>query len=177
MTLEKGKYYLKKELIEICKEHNIPYSNLSKIEIEERIKYFQDFGKTLEAKKFQSNDTNFIPSIEKIIPLSYKNDLKNREFFKSYIKGFKYNIRFLEFIKHAKGIKTYKDAIDFYIETKNVKNEIIAPQFKYNNYIRDFLKANQHLSKSDAIKCWNSKKLIMGDHKYESSDLGFLTPL
>lgn len=175
MMLEKGRYYLKKELIEICKKYNLPYANLSKIEIEDRIKYFQDFGKILEAKKIQANDKNFTPSLEKIIPLSYKNDLKNREFFKSHIKGFKYNIRFLEFIKHAKGVKTYKNAIDFYIETKNIKNEIIAPQFKYNNYIRDFLKSNPALSKSDAIKCWNCKKLVIGDHKYEVKDLNFLT--
>lgn len=177
MILQNGKYYLKKELEEICKKYHIHYLHLSKIEIEERIKYFEDTGKILPSKKVQSNDKNFIPSLEKIIPISYKNDLKNREFFKSHIKGFRYNIRFLEFMKNAKGSKTYKDAIEFYNQTKDLKNSEIAPQFKYNTYIRDFMQANRHLSKSDAIKCWNCKKLTIGDHKYKASDLDFLTSL
>jgi hypothetical protein len=84
----------------------------------------------------------------------------------------------MEWMEKNKGIKTYKDAIEMYnkikIEKKSGKKNLIGAQFEYNQYTRDFFENNPGLTIKDCIKCWNYKKRIKGNHKYEKSDLDIL---
>jgi len=73
--------------------------------------------------------------------------------------------------------KTLKDAIEQWIlidsdRKTNKSPKVIAPQFEYNTYIRDFLKDN-HTTREMAIKYWNVKKKLRGDNIYKRSDLDF----
>ena len=71
--------------------------------------------------------------------------------------------------------RSYREAIDqwnkiYLLKKKGLKWEI-SPQFEYNQYTRDFFKANPSASKDDAIKCWKYKKSLPGPNKYERKDL------
>jgi hypothetical protein len=71
--------------------------------------------------------------------------------------------------------KTYKDAIDAYMEIENTKGKAeIGKQFQYNQYIRDFFENNTDKTLTDAIECWKYKKSLKGTNKYEASDLKIL---
>lgn len=54
-------YYLKKELIDFCRENNLPISG-GKIELTDRIAYFFDTGKVLKTstKRKTTKDVGFI---------------------------------------------------------------------------------------------------------------------
>lgn len=175
MNFEEGVYYLKQELIDFCKELEIPYSGFSKLELEAQIKSYLKTGRILFKALPKITNLELPIVLEGIISPNYKNDLKHREFFQKYNPKFKYNIRFLAWIKENKGKKTYKEALDFYNKTQDLKNEEIAPQFKYNTYIRDFFKAFPNKTKEEAIKCWNYKKNIKGNHTFEVNDIKMLT--
>ena len=176
MNFEEGVYYFKRELIDLCKELEIPYSGFSKLQLETQIKAYLKTGRPLFKSISSMVKTNRVYPLvlDGIISPNYKNDLKHREFFQKYNPKFKYNIRFLAWIKENKGKKTYKEALDFYNETKDLKNEEIAPQFEYNTYIRDFFKAFPDKTREDAIKCWNYKKNIKGNHAFEVEDVKVL---
>ncbi len=60
--------------------------------------------------------------------------------------------------------------------TKSQTNpKIIAPQFEYNRYLRDFLADNPNAKRATGIKLWNLKKSLRGDNKYKKEDLKLFT--
>jgi len=48
----------------------------------------------------------------------------------------------------------------------------IAPQFEYNQFIRDFFSdpKNQGKSREEAIEAWNTIKKLPGNNKYNSNN-------
>jgi hypothetical protein len=185
MTLPKtkqeflDKYYLKSELLEICKENNLP-QNGSK---ENLVQYICDFIENKETVKIKSNpkktSNHFIPESDKIIDVNYSNNEVHREFFVKEIGvRFKYNVPFMKWMNEKKGKKTYAEAIEIWnkilLEKKSGKKNKIGTQFEYNQYTRDFFENNPKLSREDCIKCWNYKKNQTGKHKYGKEDLKIL---
>ena len=172
-------YYLKNELISICKKHNLPVTG-SKANL---LKYICNYIENKPVKKIKvkqkiaSND--FEPSPKKIIDKNYKNNEIHRLFFvKTIGKHFKFNIQFMNWMNENKGKRKYKEAIEIYnkilLDKKSGKKRNIGKQFEYNQYTRDFFENNPKLSREDCIKCWNYKKKHIGKRKYEKMDLKIL---
>ncbi len=167
-------YYLKKELVEFCRNNCLQTSG-SKQEIIERIAYFLETGKktTAASKHKVSASIGEITGSALIEPDIVCSE-KHRAFFKNKIgKNFSFNVSFQKWLKNNVG-KTYADAIDAYydiLEEKKTSKTVIDKQFEYNAYIRDFFADNQGMSLDDAIKCWKYKKSLEGHNRYEKSDL------
>jgi hypothetical protein len=75
--------------------------------------------------------------------------------------------------------KTLSDAVEAWIQIHHQKKSgqtpgKIAPQFQYNQYMRDFLADNPSRTPADARHCWNKKKQFKAPHRYEPGDLTFL---
>ena len=179
-------YFLKEELKEFCRNEGLKISG-SKTQLEERIIYYLDTGKSLEESKNNSrtnsnisrDDTNTQEiTLDSILGENFKCSEDKREFFEKEIgKGFKFKVKFQKWLK-ANPNKTYQDAINAYHELENSNEKtVIDKQFQYNQYVRDFFKDNEDKTLNDAIKCWNYKKSIKGHNKYEKSDLCILTDM
>lgn len=187
-------YFLKEELKEFCRNEGLKISG-SKNQLEKRIIYYLDTGKSLDdSNSIEKDDKPIRPNFQKsdktkasiskeirldsILGENFKCSEDKREFFEKEIgKGFKFKVKFQKWLK-ANPDKTYQDAINAYheLENSNEKTEI-GKQFQYNQYVRDFFKDNEDKTLNDAIKCWNYKKSIKGHNKYEKSDLCILTDM
>ncbi|MBP3414110.1 MAG: hypothetical protein J6L81_02785 [Clostridia bacterium] len=167
-------YYLKKELVDFCRENKLPVSG-GKIELADRISYFLDTGKVLKtsAKRKAAANIGTITENTKIEPDIVCSE-KHRAFFIEKIgKSFSFNVLFQKWLKSNAG-KTYGDAIDAYyriLEEKKKGKTTIDKQFEYNTYIRDFFEGNPGRSLEEAIMCWKYKKSLPGHNRYEQSDL------
>ena len=187
-------YFLKEELKEFCRNEGLKISG-SKNQLEERIIYYLDTGKSLDdSNSIKKDDKPIRPNFQKsdktkatiskeirldsILGENFKCSEDKREFFEKEIgKGFKFKVKFQKWLK-ANPDKTYQDAIHAYHELQNSNEKTeIDKQFQYNQYIRDFFKDNADKTLTDAIKCWNYKKSIKGHNKYEKSDLCILTDM
>ena len=179
-------YFLKEELKEFCKKEGLKVSG-SKNQLEERIIYYLDTGKSLDNSRPIKNKNNYSKSnskkatdseeitLDSILGENFKCSEDKREFFERKIgKGFKFKVKFQKWLK-VNPDKTYQDAIDAYHELQNSNEKTkIDKQFQYNQYIRDFFDDNDDKTLNDAIKCWKYKKSIKGHNKYEKSDLDIL---
>ena len=187
-------YFLKEELKEFCRNEGLKISG-SKNQLEKRIIYYLDTGKSLDdSNSIEKDDKPIRPNFQKsdktkasiskeirldsILGENFKCSEDKREFFEKEIgKGFKFKVKFQKWLK-ANPDKTYQDAIHAYHELQNSNEKtVIDKQFQYNQYIRDFFKDNDDKTLNDAIKCWNYKKSIKGHNKYEKSDLCILTDM
>lgn len=175
-------YFLKEELKEFCRNEGLKISG-SKNQLEERIIYYLDTGKSLdETKPIQNKSNNQSTSnktttpeeirLDSILGENFKCSEDKRVFFVREIgKGFKFKVKFQKWLK-SNPDKTYQDAINAYYDLQNSKEKTeIDKQFQYNQYIRDFFKDNADRTLNDAIKCWNYKKSLKGHKRYEKSDL------
>ena len=179
-------YFLKEELKDFCKKEGLKVSG-SKNQLEERIIYYLDTGKSLDNSRSIENKNNYSKSnsnkataseeitLDSILGENFKCSKDKREFFEKEIgKGFKFKVKFQKWLK-VNPDKTYQDAINAYYELQNSKEKTkIDKQFQYNQYIRDFFDDNDDKTLNDAIKCWKYKKSIKGHNKYEKSDLDIL---
>ena len=184
-------YFLKEELKEFCRNEGLKISG-SKNQLEKRIIYYLDTGKSLDdSNSIEKDDKPIRPNFQKsdktkasiskeirldsILGENFKCSEDKREFFEKEIgKGFKFKVQFQKWLK-ANPNKTYQDAINAYYEIQNSKEKTkIDKQFQYNQYIRDFFKDNDDKTLEDAIKCWNYKKSLKGHNRYENSDLDAL---
>jgi uncharacterized protein (DUF433 family) len=172
-------YYLKNDLIDLCKQYALPTSGSK----ENLLEYISNFIQNKSVKKIKSKQkivtNDFEPSLEKMIDIHYSNNEVHRRFFKENIgEHFKFNVQFMNWMEENKGKKTYHDAIEMYhkiaLDKKSGKKTIIGKQFEYNQYTRDFFADNPDLSRADCITCWNYKKQHMGNHSYEKDDLKIL---
>ncbi len=175
----KNFYWLKRELIEFCRKTGISYVG-GKIEIANRIIAYLETGKIA---KPQTKRQKKLPkptkplTLETIIGVDYRTYREKKEFLQSVVgKQFHFTIHLLDFFKQNVGKKTYGDIVDAWYEEQALKSDPnfvkeIAPQFEYNQYIRDFTKANPNRTRKDAIKYWKLKKSMYGDNKYSDKDL------
>ena len=179
-------YFLKEELKDFCKKEGLKVSG-SKNQLEERIIYYLDTGKSLDNSRSIKNKNNYSKfnsnkattseeiTLDSILGENFKCSEDKREFFEKEIgKGFKFKVKFQKWLK-VNPDKTYQDAINAYHELQNSNEKTkIDKQVQYNQYIRDFFDDNDDKTLNDAIKCWNYKKSIKGHNKYEKSDLDIL---
>jgi hypothetical protein len=169
-------YWLKEELIKICEEKKLPKSG-SKQDLVNYIACFLD-RKPVIRKENTREQKSAIQDItpDMIIDTHYSNDENHRRFFISQIgENFKYNVRFMNWMKDNKGKKTYREAIEewkrIFEEKKQGYKTVIGNQFEYNQYTRDFFENNKGRTREECIECWNYKKSKSGSHTYEDSDL------
>ena len=179
-------YFLKEELKDFCKNEGLKVSG-SKNQLEERIIYYLDTGKSLDDSGSLENKNNYSKSksnkapnpkeirLDSILGENFKCSEDKREFFEKEIgKGFKFKVKIQKWLK-SNPDKTYQDAINAYHELQNSNEKSkIDKQFQYNQYIRDFFEDNDDKTLNDAIKCWKHKKSLKGHNKYEKSDLKIL---
>ena len=177
-------YWLKVEMVEICKLSGIP-SNGPKFELRDRIMFALD------------NDGKIKPKPKRAKPKSKFNWAKSeltlqtkitdnvsfgpnfRKFMKSEIgNSFSCNSCFMAWVKGHEG-KTLENAIEKYHqlekrrENPEFKREIAASNM-FNQYTRDFMKDNPEQSLKNVRKYWLLKKQLptnTGFVKYEKSDL------
>ncbi len=167
-------YYLKEELVNFCKENNLPISG-GKIELTDRIGYFLKYGKVIPHITRKHDHPNYDNINEHtLIEPNIRFSEKHRQFFKEKIgEKFAFNVLFQKWLKTNSG-KTYGEAINAYyvlLEEKKKNKTTIDKQFEYNTYIRDFFECNKGKNLNDAIKCWKYKKSLPGSNKYDDSDL------
>lgn len=121
-------YFLKEELKEFCRNEGLKISG-SKNQLEERIIYYLDTGKSLENKTIQKKSNNQSTSnktttheeirLDSILGENFKCSEDKREFFVREIgKGFKFKVKFQKWLK-SNPDKTYQDAINAYYDLQN----------------------------------------------------------
>lgn len=177
----KAFYWLKEELLKFCQEQNLSTSG-SKAELAQRIELFLQNGSKSSLEK---NNSKNAPGknnrsakvktsdlrLEAILTENYKSDEIRRAFFKSIIGAhFRFTTGFMQFCK-ANPQKTYREAVEFWqTEQAAKKNKtqqtVIAPQFEYNQFIRDFLTANKGSSLKQAISAWKVAREQPGSRRY-----------
>ncbi|MEQ9301354.1 MAG: DUF6434 domain-containing protein [Cyclobacteriaceae bacterium] len=175
-------YWLKKELLAFCREEGLKKTR-SKLEIATRIGHYITTGnKKMERRTFRSAPTSRFDwqsaelSPETRITDNYRNTENVRLFFEKKIgKHFKFNVKFMNWMKVNHG-ETLLTAIEVWkrmaVESKaNTTPKAIAPQFEYNQYMRDFLVANPNMDREVGIKLWNMKKAMRGENTYHQADL------
>lgn len=171
----KSFYYLKEELVDFCRQNNLPATG-SKGELTDRIATFLDTGNVLVPLKVRKKEPLEIGEItdETEVERDFVCSQKHRAFFKEKIgKNFSFNVPFQQWLKNNAG-KTYGDAIKAYyqiLEEKKHTKTTIDKQFEYNTYIRNFFEDNKGRSLNEAIICWKYKKSLQGNNRYEESDL------
>lgn len=170
-------YFLKEELKDFCRAEGLKVSG-SKEDLENRIIHYLSTGEELNepVMRRKSSSSSSEITLDSRLGENFKCSEDKRAFFENEIgKGFKFKVRFQKWLK-ANPDKTYRDAIDAYHEIQGSRQKTeIGKQFQYNQYIRDFFEDNEGRSLDDAIKCWNYKKSIKGNNKYEKSDLEVLS--
>lgn len=171
-------YWLKEELQSFCRENGISASG-SKIEISNRIETFLRTGEiknpTRKSKANKKMEPQVDLSLDTVITENHRCSQNVRAFFKTVIPKFHFSTYIQNYFKNNVG-KTYCDVVDAWYEEKERKKDpsykkIIAPQFEYNQFIRDFFAdpKNQGKSREKAIKAWNEIKKLPGNHKYTSN--------
>ena len=172
-------YWLKEELQSFCRENEISASG-SKIEISDRIETYLLTGeikkhirKSRENKKIEPHKDL---SLDTVITENHRCSQDVRAFFKTVIPKFHFSTYIQNYFKTNVG-KTYCDVVNAWYEEEERKKDPsykkkIAPQFEYNQYIRDFFAdpKNQGKSREDAIESWNEIKKLPGSNKYVSNN-------
>jgi len=171
----KDYYWLKEELQAFCREHGLSASG-SKTEISERIELFLRTGEIKKPTRASSSMKKAVASAEltldTVITENHRCSQEVRAFFKSVIPNFHFSTYIQNYFKENVG-KTYRDAVDAWVEEEKRKKEPtykkkIAPQFEYNQFIRDYFAdpSNQGKNREAAIEAWNAIKKLPGSNKY-----------
>lgn len=172
-------YWLKEELQSFCRETGISASG-SKIEISDRIETFLRTGEIKKpirkSKVISKSKPQDDLSLNTIISENHRCSQNVRTFFKRIIPNFHFSTYIQNYFKNNIG-KTYRDVIDaWYKEEERKKDKSykkkIAPQFEYNQFIRDFFADSNNLGKSreESIEAWNNIKKLPGSNKYTSNN-------
>lgn len=168
-------YWLKEELQSFCRENGMSALG-SKIEITNRIEIFLRTGEIKKPQR-KSNTNKKLPpqenlSLDTVITENHRCSQNVRKFFKSVVPKFHFSTFIQNFIKNNVG-KTYRDVVKAWNEEEERMKDpsykrIIAPQFEYNQFIRDFFAdpKNQGVSREKAIKAWNETKKQPDNNKY-----------
>ncbi len=173
------RYWLKEELVKICKELSLPASGSKEYLLEHICCVIEKRPIAVKKREIKKRSTVQEIQPDMLIDANYSSDENHRRFFLSQIgSAFKYNVQFMNWMKEHKGVKTYAQAIAEWeriseLKREGVKNPI-GRQFEYNQYTRDFFEHNKGLSREDCRKCWEYKKKKSGPRRYEDSDLTIL---
>lgn len=170
-------YWLKEELQLFCRENKMSTSG-SKIEISDRIETFLLTGEIIKPIRKSRVHKNKEPqtdlSLDTVITENHRCSQDVRAFFKTVIPKFHFSTFIQNYFKNNVG-KTYRDVVNAWYEEEEHKKDPsykkkIAPQFEYNQFIRDFFAdpKNQGKSREEAIEAWNEIKKLPGSNKYES---------
>jgi SAP domain-containing new25/Domain of unknown function (DUF6434) len=173
----KDYYWLKEELQSFCREHGISATG-SKIEITGRIIAFLQTGEIKKpTKKSTVNKQPKVPSelnMNTVITKTHRCSQEVRTYFQTVIPKFHFSTYIQNYFKNNIG-KTYADVVNAWYEEEERKKQPtyqkkIAPQFEYNQFIRDFFAdpKNQGKSREKAIEEWNQIKKLPGRNKYIS---------
>jgi len=160
-------YWLKEELVEICVILGLP-KNGSKFELRDRIAHFIDTGKVLKRRKSTPKHSTFnwakaALSPETIITDNVSFGPNFRSFMKKEIGGrFSCTSEFMDWVKSNSG-KTLQDAIIYWKWLEGRKKDPsfkreIAPHNMYNQFLRDYFKANPNDSLEKAKASWEIAK-------------------
>ncbi|MEM6685258.1 MAG: DUF6434 domain-containing protein [Bacteroidota bacterium] len=180
-------YWLKEELVEICKRSNLPITG-RKFELRDRIMYALDHNgavKPSPIKKKTTSKFNWAKAtltLETEITDNVSFGPNFRRFMKSQI-GAKFSCHsdFMDWVKANTG-KTLEDAVTTWKmlekrkEDPEFKREIAANNM-FNQYVRDFLAANAGTTIKDAKRYWLLKKQLPtadGFVRYETTDLALV---
>lgn len=176
-------YWLKAEMVEICKILNLPYSG-GKFELRDRIIYALDNdGKLLDKPKVKKVTSKFNwakekLSLETIITDSVTFGKNFRGFMTAQIGNhFSCHSDFMDWVKANPG-KTLQEAVLKWEELERRKEDPtfkreIAQHNMLSQYVRDFLEAHPELAFKDALAAWKLKKEMPmkdGFVKYEKGD-------
>ena len=174
----KDYYWLKEELQSFCREHGMSAAG-SKVEISDRVETFLRTGEikkpSRKPKVNKKPEVEAILSIDTVITENHRCSQNVRAFLKTVIPKFHFSTYIQDYFKSNIG-KTYQDVVDaWYEEEKRKKDPAnkkdIAPQFEYNQFIRDFFAdpKNQGKSRDEAIAAWKEIKRLPGSNKYVTS--------
>lgn len=143
-------YWLKEELQSFCRDNGLSATG-SKIEISDRIETFLRTGQIkkpirnskVNKKIEQKVDLNF----DTVITENHRCSQDVRAFFKTVIPKFHFSTYIQNYFKNNIG-KTYRDVINSWYEEEERKKDPsykkkIAPQFEYNQFIRDFFQTRK----------------------------------
>ena len=177
-------YWLKEELIEICKRSGLP-AHGRKFDLRDRIMYALDHEGRVkpETKKQKAKSTFNWAKAELTLDTPITDNVSFgpnfRLFMKSHI-GDKFSCHsdFMDWVKCNPG-STLKDAFQEWnrLEQRKANPDFrrdIAENNMYSQYIRDFLDDNPHLKLKDVKIYWLLKKQMPthdGFIRYEKSDL------
>lgn len=169
-------YWLKEELQIFCRENGLSPSG-SKIEISDRIETYLLTGKKIKPAKSSKTTKKMASQVElsldTVITENHRCSQHVRTFFKTVIPTFHFSTYIQNYFKNNVG-KTYRDAVNAWYEEEERKKDPaykkkIAPQFEYNQFIRDFFADpnNKGKSRKKAIEAWNKIKRLPGSNKYK----------
>ncbi|MED4532557.1 DUF6434 domain-containing protein [Metabacillus fastidiosus] len=170
----KNFYWLKEELQSFCRENGMSASG-SKLEITDRIETFLLTGEIKKPLRKSSSKEKKQEelSLDTVITKNHRCSQDVRAFFKTAISpSFHFSTYIQNYFKNNVG-KTYRDVVTAWHEEEQRKKDPsykkeIAPQFEYNQFIRDFFAdpKNEGKSREDAIEAWNTIKKLPGSNKY-----------
>ena len=166
-------YWLKTDLIKYAAKHNLLTSG-SKKELGERIGIYLTEGRAVGSVSSRSRvrDSHSIINRDTLVR-HYNNDAATSVFFKNEIgKGFKFNAYLRQFTDEGNVTEglTYGDFVEgWYVfeRQKKEKGEQIAPQFEYNQFVRDFYVEHKNASIKEVISAWNVIKSFKGPNTYK----------
>jgi hypothetical protein len=175
----KNFYWLKEELQAFCRENGLSASG-SKIGISDRIETFLRTGEikkpTRQSKSNKRAEPQMDLSLNTVITENHRCSQDVRAFFKTVIPKFHFSTYIQNYFKNNVG-KTYRDVVDAWYEEEERKKDpsykkILAPQFEYNQFIRDFFSdpKNQGKGRGESIEAWNNIKKLPGSNKYSPNN-------
>lgn len=171
-------YWLKKELVQFCKEIGIN-SDGWKLEIHERIVEYLSNNviqkRPEKIVKKKADDVNEL-RLDMVVTESFKRSPKTTAFFKSNDSRFHYSVRLNQFVRDNIGKITYQDIInewkdEFEKKKQGFKTTPALPQCEYNQFIKDYLADNEGRKFKYAVEAWNVKKCMRGDNIYHREEL------
>lgn len=168
-------YWLKEELQSFCRENGMSASG-SKMEIADRVETFLRTGAITnpirKSRPKKKEESRADLSLDTLITENHRCSQDVRAFFKSIIPKFHFSTYIQNYFKSNIG-KTYHDVVEAWYEEEARKKDPayrknMAPQFEYNQFIRDFFADPNNLGKSreEAISAWNKIKKLPGSNKY-----------
>lgn len=170
-------YWLKEELQAFCRENGISASG-TKLDISHRIETFLQTGEIkvpIRKKHRKRTEPQTQLSLDTIITENHRCSQNVRAFFKTVIPKFHFSTYIQNYFKTNVG-KTYCDVVEAWIEEEERKKNTtykknIAPQFEYNQFIRDFFAdpKNDGKSRQAAVDAWNNIKKLPGSNKYQTT--------
>ena len=174
-------YFTVKELKDFCQNVGIKIgSHYRKEDLTKAIKSYL----TTKAKDVLSQGKTKVDELNKserklssnsLLGKGFKFTRKTRNYFeKNFDEKFKLNVTLLAWVK-ASPNKTIADFKKKYLELKENKNKKkpLGKQFEFNQFTRDFFKANPNLSRQNCLHCWSFVRELK-NRTYSKAHLNYL---